>query len=314
MSLLILPTLRRALPILAVALFTLIGRPVMSSTLVAVYGPDGVSSTFSGQVGQQFTVGVYAQNYTDLYAWQFDLNWDPFVLTLADITEGTALSKAGSTFFVPGVISNTAGSATSNADTLLGSIPGATAARGSLAYFSFQAIATGITSLGLSQGILIDSDLDNIDFETSSATIAINSTTAAPEPGSLALIGMVLIVGAILWWVRPRLGLLPFLFLVCGLLLTSAASAQVCNGIYDVSTDNVRFNWEGSAYWEAQNPTQGPYAFFVEVYTGCPPPAVTVTQPASGTPMISVGPPTLDSSCGITCYDFVLTVGVNSLV
>ncbi len=62
---------------------------------------------------------------SDLYAFQFDLAFDPTILELQSISEGTFLPGAGSTNFFPGTIDNTGGTATATADSLVGAIPGA---------------------------------------------------------------------------------------------------------------------------------------------------------------------------------------------
>src|ERR1017187_21469 len=116
-------------------------------------------------VDQIFTLPVSIADASDVYAFQFDLAFDPSILQLLSISEGSFLPSAGSTFFIPGDIDNIGGDAISNADTLVGDIPGATG-DGDLVDFMFQAINPGISSLSLSNGLLFDSSFNDIPFTT----------------------------------------------------------------------------------------------------------------------------------------------------
>lgn len=183
---------RRLTPILCVipALFSLAGACSANSLTLAVLGP-GTSSTFSGQVGQHYQVDVYAGNYTDLYSWQFDLSWDPSILLLNQITEGSGLASAGATYFVPGSIDNITGTSMANADTVLGPGPGANGTQGLLAYFDFSAIGSGSTTLSLTNVILLDSNLNDLLGTTSSATATISGASvdaSVPEPVNIGLV------------------------------------------------------------------------------------------------------------------------------
>lgn len=164
---------------------------VASATALSVVGPDGVSSDFSATLGDIIQVGVSADSYADLYAWQFDLNWNPTILSLNGVTEGSALASAGTTFFIPGTIDNVGGSATVNADTLIGPGPGANGTNQVLAYFDFSAIGVGQTVITIQNVTLLDSNLNNITETSVSGTATVNGTgaTTTPEPASLAFVG-----------------------------------------------------------------------------------------------------------------------------
>ena len=138
-------------------------------------------------VGDVFTLPVSIADVSDLYAFQFDLSFDPSILQLLSISEGSFLPTVGSTFFIPGAIDNTAGTATSNADTLVGDIPGASG-DGDLVDFMFQAINPGTSPVALSNGILLDSTFNFIPFTTLDGSVTV-APSPAPEPPGLSWIG-----------------------------------------------------------------------------------------------------------------------------
>src|SRR5438552_3229417 len=83
------------------------------------------TQSYTPVVGTQFRVTVFGTFSLplDVYAFQFDLAYNPSVIQLADVVEGPFLPMGGTTFFLPGTIDNTAGTVTSVADTLVGPVP-----------------------------------------------------------------------------------------------------------------------------------------------------------------------------------------------
>jgi len=106
------------------------------------------------------------------------------------------LPGAGSTIFILGTIDNTAGTATGNADTLVGDIPGASG-DGDLIDFMFQAISPGTSSVTLSNGILLDSSSTNIPFTTVDGSVTVTASSV-PEPPGLSWIGCLAVAGVLL--------------------------------------------------------------------------------------------------------------------
>src|SRR5437868_2988547 len=96
------------------------------------------AGTASVLEGQTFDLPVQVSPVSDLYSFQFDLSFDPTIVELESISEGTFLPSGGATFFLPGTIDNTAGTATFTADSLVGAIPGVSG-DGELALLSFKA-------------------------------------------------------------------------------------------------------------------------------------------------------------------------------
>jgi hypothetical protein len=172
--------------------------PSFASSIPALSVDPPISTVTAGS---GFTVDVNISNVTDLYDFQFDLTFDPEVLQASNVTEGTFLSDAGSTFFLPGLIDNVGGSISFNADTLLSAIPGASGS-GTLAQFDFTALASGTSDLTISNEILQDSTGAIVTDTTASGTVTVLGTggggpmSPTPEIPSLFLISTGLVVSA----------------------------------------------------------------------------------------------------------------------
>ena len=143
-------------------------------------------------VGSDFEIPVTISSAADLYAFQFDLSFDPSVLQLQSIVEGSFLPSAGPTFFIPGTIDNVDGTATFNADTIVGVIPGA-AGSGTLATFNFEATGNGTSALALSNIVLLDSSLDDISFSAAGGAVEVGSAVPEPRLGLLMPLGVILL-------------------------------------------------------------------------------------------------------------------------
>jgi len=153
--------------------------------------PISVSST----QGSFFAVNVTAIGVTDLYAFQFDLGFDPAVLQATGSSEGAFLQSGGTTFFLAGAIDNTSGLVSFIADTLIAPILGVTGT-GTLASISFSALSAGTSALMLSNVLFLDSGLNEIQNVTSvGGTVRVSATTnPIPEPNSLILMALGFIV------------------------------------------------------------------------------------------------------------------------
>ncbi len=121
--------------------------------------------------------------FTDLYAYQSELTFDPLAFALAGVTEGAFLSGAGSTFFDAGAIDNTTGTVSFIFNTLIG--PGAgVAGTGDLAELTFN-VSPGFAasdSFAITNFMALDSSLNVIDVALRGITVS-----AVPEPSTLAL-------------------------------------------------------------------------------------------------------------------------------
>ena len=163
-------------PLLAFAISTVSIQPTVSTV----------------DVGSFFDVFVDVSSVTDLYAFQFDIGFDPAILSAIGATEGPFLPSGGTTFFIPGFIDNTAGTISFNADSLTSVISGVSGS-GSIADIQFQALALGTSQIDLSNVLLLDSSLSDIAFNTVNASVDVISTAAVPEPSTILLLGSGLI-------------------------------------------------------------------------------------------------------------------------
>jgi hypothetical protein len=155
--------------------------------------------------GSTFSLSIEIGAALDLFAFQFDLTFDPTRLLAIGITEGPFLGSAGTTLFVPGSVDNVGGAVTATAGTLVGAVSGATG-DGSLAVATFTAVTPGTAMLELSNILLLDSRLSPIDFSAVGATITVTGVmSTVPEPPTFMLLGGPLLALALLSTVKTRI-------------------------------------------------------------------------------------------------------------
>jgi Cohesin domain/PEP-CTERM motif len=145
-------------------------------------------------VGQVFTLSVDISGATDLYGYQFDLGFNPAILTATSVTEGPFLATGGATIFVPGTIDNVGGSIASNADILNGPLSGVNGS-GDLLDVTFQALATGSGSVTIFNVFALSSLGQGLTETTANATVnvAAGSVSPVPEPST----GLMLATGTL---------------------------------------------------------------------------------------------------------------------
>jgi hypothetical protein len=164
--------------------------PASAGPIVNIVSPGSVT------LSNSFTVNITITGAVDLYAFQFDLGFDPSILQTTSVTEGSFLLSGGATFLVPGTIDNTAGAISNIADTLVGPVPGVNG-DGDLINITLNAIGTGTSELTLANQIFLNSTLtditDSITFTGSAVTVS-SGTSVIPEPATITITLMALAV------------------------------------------------------------------------------------------------------------------------
>ncbi len=141
------------------------------------------SSLPTPAVGSTFDVFVEISLVNDLYAYQFEIRFNPSVLAVQSVLESTFLMGGGATFFIPGEIDNVAGEIGLTGNMLL-SDHGGVDGGGALAIVQFQALAEGLSPIDLLNVNLLDSNLADISFCVEGGTIR-----TVPETQTIFLIG-----------------------------------------------------------------------------------------------------------------------------
>lgn len=133
-------------------------------------------------LGDTFFVDLSISSVVDLFAWQFDLSFDPGKVSAIDVTEGSVLSSVGATAYIPGTIDNITGLISFTSASLVGTGPGPSGS-GVVASIRFSAAGLGSTNLTLSNVILLDSNLADIAASLANSSVTVSGTAAAvPEP------------------------------------------------------------------------------------------------------------------------------------
>jgi hypothetical protein len=111
-------------------------------------------SSVTANLGQNFSINVNVTGVSDLYGWEFSLNWTATILNVVNVTEGPFLKSGGSTFFYYN-LNATEGHMTVE-DTLLGNVQGVSGS-GVLATITFNVKSSGQSPLNLYYALLINS-------------------------------------------------------------------------------------------------------------------------------------------------------------
>lgn len=158
----------------------------------------------------EFTIGIRAVDFEDLFTFGFDLTFDAALLRATSITDGGFLATAlpdplppdaeiGVAFspgtISPGLVSLTLGSIFGPSE-----IQGGASGSGALAFVTFQALAAGTATLALDNVFLFDSSSPSGEPITG-VTLGMGRVTVAnpqpvPEPSTLALLGVGLVAVA----------------------------------------------------------------------------------------------------------------------
>lgn len=169
----------------------LLGSAARAQTVVSV-NPGSQTVT----AGTDFTVDVNISGVSNLYGYQFDLSFNPSVLSAVSSSEGSFLAKAGSTFFIPGTNDNTHGVVSATGDTLTGSSQGASGS-GNLVVFTFDAIKSGFSAITISGTQFINSTFGSITTSSTGGSVTVGGMKAPEIDPSSALGAITLLVGGL---------------------------------------------------------------------------------------------------------------------
>jgi hypothetical protein len=165
--------------ILALALVPLNTVSADDPTIVSVSAPTGIAP------GEQFTIDISVEPGTAIAGMQFNLAFDPEVVTAVSVTEGNLLNQGGaSTYFNSGTINNTAGTISGVAGVI--TTPGQTVATpGTFATITLTAGSQGGTSpLTLSNVVVGDVNGQAVETSVVSGQIIINRAPVLGEIGA----------------------------------------------------------------------------------------------------------------------------------
>jgi hypothetical protein len=138
-------------------------------TVVSVSGPEAVDP------GEQFTVAIIVEPETGIAGMQFNLAFDPSLVTVDSVAEGNLLSQGGAgTYFSSGTIDNVAGTVSAVAGAI--TTPGQTvSATGTFATITMTAGTEGGTSpLTLSSVVVGDINGQPVSVSVVSGQVNIN--------------------------------------------------------------------------------------------------------------------------------------------
>jgi MYXO-CTERM domain-containing protein len=160
-------------------LFCALSGLASAATLLTAPGTTNTST------GSSFVVNIEVSAVTDLYGYQFDIGFNPTVVSATMVTEGAFLPTGGATTFFPGSIDNALGTITFNAG-LLGGLAGVNGG-GTLIQVQFQAVAAGSSTITMTNAVLLDSFGQGITVTTTGGMVNVTGTSMVPEPTSAVL-------------------------------------------------------------------------------------------------------------------------------
>lgn len=157
-------------------------------------GATTLSFQSAAAAGGGTDVNVVISDVTDLYGYNFSVNYNPLLQRVASTSAGNFLGAAGDT----GIAELDAGLIFYAYGVLSGFVPGISGS-GTLLSIHFDTLAAGVSPLTFSDVLFFDSNLGDIAVTALDGTLGTDAT-AVPEPTSALLLG----IGGIAFLARRR--------------------------------------------------------------------------------------------------------------
>jgi Cohesin domain len=158
-------------------------------------------------VGDIFTIPISIASVDGLTSFQFDLAFNPTIITALPFITGLPFTDTGTDFEtaantgggsltgITGFFDNTTGLLSGIADSISGLVSGnGLTPSGVIVDIQFQALAVGISPLTLSNAFLTDNGAPlssaNGDFLLQNGQVTVIGPAAVPEPGTLVLLAV----------------------------------------------------------------------------------------------------------------------------
>lgn len=144
--------------------------------------------------GDPFTVDVVVDLGVPSLAAQFDLSFDPSLVQVDSVTEGTLYSSGGTTYFNAGAIDNTAGTVTGIGVSLLGGTPVTEAGTFATIHMTAKTSEGGTSPLTLSGVIVADASAEPIpDVVVNDGEVVVGAGEGSPPgEGEVGLVATIL--------------------------------------------------------------------------------------------------------------------------
>lgn len=144
-----------------------------------------VPSQSSVLVGEAATLDVTIEGFVGevgVYAFQFDLDYDPAILAIELVEEGPLLAAGGFKTFLPGEVDGEAGALTFVAGTLLGREILDVPTGGTAATVHLRGLSPGTSAIDISNVVVLSFDLEELSTDDVGTSIEV-----VPEPGRTLL-------------------------------------------------------------------------------------------------------------------------------
>ena len=134
--------------------------------LAAAAAPIVTAQSASVLVGDTFSIDITVTDAADLTSWQFDLSFDPAIVTATNVTEGPFLAAFGTTLTPPTLFGSgvMAGGSIFGVTNSFVDLPPNPSGDGVLATIQFIALAPGVSPLALTNAFVnLSTDVTAVD-------------------------------------------------------------------------------------------------------------------------------------------------------